>query len=240
MSAIAATTARPASPIDVLALQYANRYRMIGLPLIILSAVVVLTVGIGVAILRAGGTVHGEDANGSVLWSILGYMVALGVQATAVSFPFTLALGSTRRTFVLGALLGAVLQAALIAAAAVVLLGLEFVTRGWFIGMKVLASAPLGHGSPLLLAGVLFLGALTALMVGGVFGASWVRFGTWGPLGLATGVLLAGVLAVLLLGRAASTAADVFGPSRVGWIGSAVIGLSVVGEYCFLRRASVR
>ena len=240
MSAVASVRTRPASPIDVVALQYSNRNRMIGIPLYILGAVILLSVAISIAILRAGGSLDGSDYNASVLWSVLGYMVAIGVQTTATSFPFALALGSTRRSFVLGALLTAAAQAVLITVAAEILLALELLTDGWFVGARVVTSVLLGDGDPLLLAGVMFLAILTALTVGGVFGAAWVRYGALGPVLLSLGVVIVGVVAVLAFGSSLVSFASLFAPSWIGWIGAVVIGLAVVGQYVFLRRASVR
>jgi hypothetical protein len=239
-AATAVRPARPATPAAVIRLQYANANRMIGIPLYILGAVILLTVLISLAILRAGGTLDGADYNASVLWSIVGYMVAVGVQSVATSFPFALALGTTRRTFVLGNLLTSLVQALLVAAASVVLLGLELATGGWFLGAHVMSSTVMGSGNGLVLAGVMLLTILGALSVGGVFAAAWVRFGSLGPLSLAIGIVLVAIVLLLLLlpiGAAVEAAAATW------WIavaGAVVIGLSVVGQYLFLRRASVR
>lgn len=240
MSAAVAPTARPASPVDVVALQYGNRNRMIGVPLYILGAVVLLSLAISLVVLRAGGDLEGADYNASVLWSVLGYTVAIGVQTTATSFPFALALGSTRRTFVLGALLTSVVQAAIVSATAVVLLGMELVTGGWFIGAKIVSTVLLGGGDPLLLAGVMLLGTLTALSIGGVFGAAWVRYGAMGPLALSLGTALVGVLALLLVGGRLVAVAEAFEPWWLAVAGATLIGLSMIGQYLLLRRASVR
>lgn len=238
MTALAAP--RAASPADVVALQYSNRNRMIGVPLYILGAVVLLTVAISITILRAGGDLDGADFNASVLYSVLGYTVAIGVQNVASSFPFALALGSTRRTFVLGNLLTSAVQAVLVALAAVVLLGLETVTGGWFIGARALSSVLLGDGDPVLLGGVMLLAILTALAAGGAFGSAYVRFGARGPLVLSLGLAAVVVLLLLLL---VPQAAAVAAAARPWWLavgGAVVIGASTVGQYLFLRRASVR
>lgn len=238
MTALAAP--RAASPADVVALQYSNRNRMIGVPLYILGAVVLLTVAISITILRAGGDLDGADFNASVLYSVLGYTVAIGVQNVASSFPFALALGSTRRTFVLGNLLTSAVQAVLVALAAVVLLGLETVTGGWFIGARALSSVLLGDGDPVLLGGVMLLAILTALAAGGAFGSAYVRFGARGPLVLSLGLAVVVVLLLLLL---VPQAAAVAAAARPWWLavgGAVVIGASTVGQYLFLRRASVR
>ena len=240
MSALAPVGTHPASPRDVVALQYSNRNRMLGVPLYILGGVVLLTVAISLAVLRAGGDLDDADFNASVLYSVLGYTVAIGVQNVSSSFPFALALGSTRRTFVLGNLLTSAAQAVLVAAAAVVLLGIEVVTHGWFIGARALSPVLLGGGNPVLLGGVMLLAPLTALSVGGVFGSSYVRFGARGPLLVGVGIGVAVVLLLLLLVPRAAAVAAAFRPEWLAVGGSAVIGLSTIGQYLLLRRASVR
>ncbi len=234
-----AVVARPAAPTDVLRLQYGNPHRMVGIPLYILGGVVVVTVAITAIVLRAGGTLDGSDSNGSVLWSVLGYTVAIGVQNVATSFPLALALGSTRRTFVLGNLLTSLAQGLLVSAAAVVLLGLETVTGGWFIGARALSAGLLGGGDPLVLAGVMLLAQLTALTVGGLFGSAWVRFGARGPLLLSILIVLVLLLLLVLLPAAPSIAAA-FAPWWVPTGASVIIAIGVVGQYLLLRRASVR
>lgn len=240
MSALAPAATRAASPGDVVALQYGNRNRMLGVPLYILGGVVLLTVAISLAVLRAGGDLDDADFNASVLYSVLGYTVAIGVQNVSSSFPFALALGSTRRTFVLGNLVTSAAQSLLVAAAAVVLLGLEVLTHGWFIGAKALSPVLLGGGNPVVLGGVMLLATLTALSVGGVFGSSYVRFGARGPLLVSLGIAVAAVLLLLLLVPQGAAIASAFRPWWLAAGGAVVIGLSTVGQYLFLRRASVR
>jgi hypothetical protein len=240
MTALAGTGRRPASPRDVLALQYGNPNRMVGVPLYILGGVVLLTVAISLAIVRAGGDLGDADFNASVLYSVLGYTVAIGVQNVSSSFPFALALGSTRSTFVLGNLATSAVQAVLVAGTAVVLLGVEVVTRGWFIGARALSPALLGGGDPVVLGGIMLLATLTALSVGGAFGSSYVRFGARGPLIVAIGIAVAVVLLLLLLVPQAAAVASAFRPRWLVVGGAAVIGLSTVAQYLFLRRASVR
>ncbi|MFD1720002.1 hypothetical protein [Amnibacterium endophyticum] len=240
MSAAVSAPARPASPADVVALQYGNPYRMLGVPLIILGAVVALTVAVSLIVLRAGGDPGRADFNASVLYSVLGYTVALGVQNVSSSFPFALALGSTRRAFVLGNLATAVVQALIVAALSVALLGVEVVTRGWFVGTATFGSVLLGDGDPLVLGGVVFATMLGALSVGSVFGASWIRFGARGPLALSlVGAVVLAVLLLLLVPQLGAITAAF----RPWWIAvgiAGVIGLATVGEYLSLRRASVR
>jgi hypothetical protein len=240
MTALAPAATHPASPRDVVALQYGNPNRMVGVPLYILGGVVLLTVAISLAIVRAGGDLDDADFNASVLYSVLGYTFAIGVQNVSSSFPFALALGATRSTFVLGNLVTSAAQAVLVAVASVVLLGVEVVTHGWFIGAKALSPVLLGAGNPAVLGGVVLLATLTALSVGGVFGSSYVRFGARGPLVVSVGVAGVSVLLLLLLVPQAAAVAAAFRPWWLAAGGAVVIGLSAVGQYLFLRRASVR
>jgi len=158
----------------------------------------------------------------------------------STSFPFSLALGSTRRTFVLGNLLTSLTQGLLIAIASVVLLGLELVTGGWFIGARAMSSVLLGAGDPIVLGGVMLLAMLAALSAGGVFGAAWVRFGARGPLVLSLAIAAVVVLLLLLLVPQAGAIASAARPWWLAIGGAIEIGLAVVGQYLFLRRASVR
>ncbi|GAA2749215.1 hypothetical protein [Amnibacterium kyonggiense] len=228
------------SPVDVLALQYGNPRRMIGIPLLILGGVVVLTVAVSVAVLRAGGTVAGAQGNGSILWSVLGYTVALGAQNVASSFPFSLALGSSRRAFVLGNLLTAAAQALLVAVASLVLLGIEVATGGWFIGVHVVRSGLTGDGDPLVLGGAMLLGVLMAMSIGGVFAAAWVRFGARGPLGIAIGTTALLVVVLLVLSPIAASVRPAVEAIEPWWVAVLVTAVALVGQYLFLRRASVR
>lgn len=76
--------------------------------------------------------------------------------------------------------------------------------------------------------------------VGGVLGASFVRFGARGPLLLLLGTAATAVLLVLLLAPHGTAFSFAFRPDRLAAEGAAVIGLSTVGQYLFLRRAGVR
>lgn len=240
MTTTALTVSRPANPVDVLALQYANPTRMVLIPLGILVAVVVVMTGVTVAVVRSGGTVADLDFNGAVIWSLFGFVVATGVQAVAVAFPLALALGSTRRSFTLGVLATGVAQSALLTAASLLLLGLERLTGGWFVGARVLGDSTLGGGNPLALVAVMFLSALTALAVGGLFGAAWIRFGARGPAALGIAVAAVAVLALIAFPPDVAALGLAFEPWWLAIAAAVTIVLATSGEYLLLRRASVR
>ena len=234
------TVSRPASPVDVVALQLANPTRMVTVPLGILAAVVVVMVAVTIAVVQAGGRGSDLEYNGAVIWSLTGFMVAVGVQSVAVAFPLALALGSTRRSFTLGVLATEVLQALGLTVAALVLLGLELATDGWFVGARVLSDSTLGGGNPGVLAVTVLLGALSALASGGLFGAAFVRFGSRGPVVLGIAVAALAVLVLLVLLPQIIAAAAAF---QTWWLVVAalvVVAVGTAGEYLLLRRASVR
>lgn len=235
----ASTVARATGPRDVITLQFANPTRLVTVPLAILLAVVVVTSAVTV-VLRQHGAAGALDSNGSVIWSLLGFIVAVGVQAVAVAFPLALALGSTRRTFTAGVLLTAALEAALLTASALVLLGLELLTGGWFVGARVLGDATLGGGNALVLVAVMFLATLSAVVAGALFGAAWVRFGALGPLVLGVALAAAGVLALLLLAPSFAALSSAFEPWWLAVAALVVVAASTVGTHLLLRRAAVR
>lgn len=235
----ATTVARAAGPRDVIALQFANPTRLVTIPLAILGGVVIVTSGI-TFVLRQNGAAGELDANGSVIWSLLGFIVAVGVQAVAVAFPLALALGSTRRAFTAGVLVTAVLESALLTASAVLLLGLELLTGGWFVRAHVFGDSTLGGGNALVLAAVMFLASLSAIAAGALFGAAWVRFGALGPLVLGVALAAAAVLALLLLAPSFPAVGRAFEPWWLAVAALVVVAASIAGTYLLLRRAAVR
>jgi hypothetical protein len=231
---------RPASPTDVMALQYAVPTRLLVIPLGILVGVVIVMSVVTALIVQGGGSAADLEYNGAVIWSLFGFIVALGVQAVSVSFPLALALGSTRRTFTLGTLASALGEALALTAAALLLLGLEALTGGWFVGAHVLSDATLGGGNPLVLVAVMVGGMLTALTVGGLYGAAWVRFGFIGPLGLGIATALLVLIVLITFLPAAALVVQALGVWTWALAGAVLIIVSVAGQYVLLRRATVR
>ena len=238
MSTAIRSVVRPARPTDVVALQYTVPTRMVTTPLGILVAVVVAMTAVTVVVVRAGGSAI--EYNGAVVWSLFGFVVAVGVQAVSATFPLALALGATRRTFTAGLLLTAALESVMLTAAALLLLGAETATGGWFVGARVLGDATLGGGNPLLLVASFFGYSLTALSVGGLYGAAYTRFGARGPAMIGIGTAFVVVVALLLLLPLIAAAVTALGTWSLVITGAAIVVVSTIGEYLLLRRASVR
>ena len=135
-----------------------------------------------------------------MLWSMPGFLIYLGVQAIATTFPFALALGTTRRSYVVGTALANLVQAAYITLIMAVLLAIELATNHWFFGAYALDTWGLGSGSFAVLIPTVFIGVFVCLSLGGVFGAVWVRWGSKGPtvLALALGLVLVTTLLILV------------------------------------------
>lgn len=231
-----------ASPWDVLRLHFAQRALLLrtppGIMLVVFAFIVILAVIFWRAGIEPGSDqwVQSSRSNGGVVWALPGFLVWLGVQTVALTFPLALSLGSTRRAFVLGTVLTHVALALYVTTMLLVLLAVELATDHWFFGIYLTDVAILGSGDPWKLALALFLGSLFALSVGGAFAAAWVRFGARGPSALA-------IVAVLALGIAVIVLIPLAPAMQPWWaaVGAGiVIVLALLGQYVLLRRASVR
>lgn len=215
-------------------------------PLYIAGMVAVVSVLISLVFWRSGslpgtaGWIEGSQFNPGMAYALPGFLVYFGVQAIATTFPFALTLGTTRRSFVGGTLLWAVIVSLYLTAVFAVLTMLELVTNHWFAGFYVFDIYILGAGNFGLLVPIVFLATLSLLTIGGVFGASWIRFGARGPqlIGIGTAVVL--IVAVIIL---VPSAATIFAAFQLWWlaiVAAVVIALSSAGTWLMLRTAIVR
>lgn len=215
-------------------------------PLGIVAVVMVVSIIIALAIQRGGSPVdsasyvEGARWNSGIVWSLPGFLIYYGVQAVATTYPFGLALGSTRRDFILGTTVANILQAAYVASLLVVLLGIELATDHWFMSVYVLDVNALGAGNPWILMASVFLGVLFCLTIGGLFGSIWVRFGPKGPAiaGLALGVVMA--VALLILAPNLVELISAITAQGLAIAAVAVIVVALGGTWLAMRRASVR
>lgn len=216
-------------------------------PLSILAIVMIVSIIIAIAIQRAAGNavdspeyIEGARYNSAIIWSLPGFLIYYGVQAVSTTYPFGLALGATRRNFILGTAVANAIQSLYVALVLMLMLGIELITNHWFFGVYVLDTYAVGAGNPLVLGVTAFLGTMLCLTIGGVFGAVWVRFGPKGPavMGLALGLILAAGLLLL----APQLGEILAGITRGGLtVGALVLMLiCLVGTWFAMRRASVR
>jgi hypothetical protein len=215
-------------------------------PLYITLMVAAVSVLISLIFWRAGsqpgseGWVTGSRNNPGIAYSLPGFLVYLGVQSIATTFPFALTLGATRRAFTAGTLTWAAMVSAYLALIIAALTMLELATDHWFAGFYLFDIYVLGTGDIPLLLVIVFLGTLTSLTVGGAFGAAWVRFGNNGPrtLGISLGLVIA--VAALLVVPAWPDLVEAF---RLWWLAVAavvVVAASSIASWAFLRSATVR
>lgn len=215
-------------------------------PLMILAVVFVVSIIISLALQRTGVDptsaeyIQGARFNSAVVWSLPGFLVYYGVQGVATTYPFGLALGATRRNFILGTLVANAIQAAYIALLLLALLGLELLTNHWFASIYVLDVYALGAGNGLVLVASAFVAVLLCLTIGGFFGAIWVRFGAKGPAiaGLALGLVIA-VLVLVFAPQLGEIFAAITRPAIAG-VSLAVLVLAMLGTWLAMRRAAVR
>lgn len=232
--------------ISVAKLHLNKRVMTFGVPLAIIAMVALISALISLLILRAGGVpgsaewVAGSRLNFGMAYGLAGFLGYMGVQSVATTFPFALTLGATRRDFTAGTLLWAVLISAYVAVAMCLLLLLELATGHWFSDFYIFDVALLGSGNPAVLLLAVFLGTLAVLTLGGVFGASWLRFGPRGPQILGIGLLL--VIAAVLLVIMPSIG-EIVAAFEAWWLviaAAVIIPVSALGTWLLLRSASVR
>jgi hypothetical protein len=215
-------------------------------PLYITLMVAAVSVLISLIFWRAGsqpgseGWVIGSRNNPGIAYSLPGFLIYLGVQSIGTTFPFALTLGATRRAFTAGTLAWAAIVSAYLALVFAALTMLELATNHWFAGFYLFDIYVLGTGNIPRLLLIVFLGTLTSLTVGGMFGAAWVRFGTNGPrtLGIAIGLVIAvGALVIVPAGP------DLVESFQLWWLAAAAVVITAaasIASWAFLRSATVR
>lgn len=215
-------------------------------PLYITATVAVLSVLTSLLFLRSGSVpgsadwVAGSQANPGLMYALSGFLVYLGVQSVATTFPFALTLGSTRKSFVGGTLLWSVLVSTYLTVVFAILAMIEIATGHWFSGFYVFDVNILGAGNLAYLVPIVFLTSLSLLTVGGVFGASWVRLGARGPQLLGTGIALVIIVALIIFLPSAPAILAAFQPWWLAVVAAVVIALSSSGTWLLLRSAIVR
>ncbi len=230
----------------VVRMHFNRRFSTFVMPLILGLGVVVLMVVI-VATLRAAGVptsnpevLEGFRNNGGIVGTLAGFLISLGVQAATACFAFATSLGTTRRDYVLGTGIYFLLQTLYVAAILSLLLVLEKATDHWFLNAYALDVTVLGSGNwvPFLL--IVTAGTLSMQAVGAMFGASWLRFGSRGPLLIAAAMVVLLVGAILIVIPRWGALASAF---TVGWAALLLFALGAVALLAtgaFLSRTSVR
>lgn len=234
------------SAISTLKLHVNKREVTFVVPLYITALVVIVSLLISFIFFRIGSTpgspewVENSRNNMGMVWALAGFLVYLGVQSVATTFPFALTLGSTRKAFTTGTFLWMAVTSAYLSALYAALLMLEKLTNQWFGSTYIFDVYVLGGGHFGRLLAIVFLGSLSMMVIGGAFGAVWVRFGTKGPVALGVGLTLVLLLAFALV---IPSLGEIFAAFELWWLAIAAgiaIVLSWIGTWLPLRTATVR
>lgn len=215
-------------------------------PLYIAGTVAVISVLIALLFWRSGsqpgsaGWIQGSQSNPGIVYALAGFLVYLGVAAVGTTFPFALTLGATRRAFVAGTLLWKAAISAYIAVIFAVLATVERITGHWFAGFYIFDIYVLGAGDLARLLPIVFLGCLTALTIGGVFSAAWVRYGVRGPQFVAISLVVVIVLVLIVVLPSLGTIAAAFQLWWLAVVAAVLIAMAAVGTWLLLRSAIVR
>jgi hypothetical protein len=216
----------------------------IGIPWLIVGTAFAVSLAIGVLITVNGGTTGGQRYSWAVL-SPQWYLIVVGVQAVAMTFPFALGFGVTRRDFWLGTAALFTLLSVVNAAAFTILVQLERATDHWWSGTHMFDALWYGTGpwyqdfftTFALQMFVFFIGAATTTL--------YMR---WRVLGVLTALIA--FIALLLAAAVVVTATDGWG-DLWSWITTFTIpgvftGVLVaavlcgVGGYLVIRKATPR
>lgn len=213
----------------------------------VLALGVVVAVVLVVGALRLAGIdtnseafVSGIRTNGAILWTLTGFLIASGVQAATSCFSLAVALGTTRRDYVAGTGVYFVLLSVYLTAILACLLLVEKATGQWFINAYAIDVFALGGGELGRFVPLALLGALAMLSLGTLFGSSWLRFGSRGPLLIAAVLVVLIVVAIFLVVPNFARVVQWLTPTFAMLALVVLTVVSLLGATGFLRTASVR
>ncbi|KQO08706.1 hypothetical protein ASF06_11200 [Agreia sp. Leaf244] len=237
--------------LSVVRLHLVNRYSVFAVPWMIMGGIFIVNVTIW-WIIFASVTNESDraDARDGIAYSgalfyIFVYMLVLGIQAVAYTFPFALGFSVTRRDFWLGSALTFVALSAVYSAGLTILAAIEVATDGWGLGGTMFASYYFGGADASWIErfGLYFATYLFFYFVGAAIATIYQRWrnngmlALFGTLGL---VLIAGIALVSFTNSWPAVGAwfDSNGPSGViAWSLVPTVVAAVTG-YFILRRAT--
>jgi len=237
---------RPHEVFRVVRLHTVNPSIFFGVPWLILGGALVVTILIAL-ILRGSGISDSEDGF-RYSWAVLSpqwYLVVVGVQAVAYTFPFALGFGATRRDYWLGTSAMFVFVSFEMAVAIATLVQIEQATNGWGIGAGMFDALWYGIDGWWVDFYSTFALQLLVLFIGASITTVFMRWRMKGMM-----ILLFGGIALLLALIAGLTFTESW-PAVFDWFGSiglvgvftVLLGLAavcaVVG-YLVIRRATPR
>ena len=226
--------------IKVARMQLINKGTFIGIPLIILGATFLFTLAIWWLVRRNGGdgAMYGGGAQ-APMW----YFLALGIQSLTLTFPFSMAMSISRRTFYLGTV-ALFSVCALALSVFYYLMGLlEVATDGWGMGGQFFALQWIADNNWLVQILFYFVLMVLLFMIGFLAATIYMRWRTTGMVAffICLGVLVLGVIALFTVtnswGEFWSWALTWTAAGVTLW-GGIVALLMAGGSYLTLRKAT--
>ncbi|MEG2423015.1 hypothetical protein [Glutamicibacter sp.] len=226
--------------IKVARMQLINKATFIGIPLIILGGSFLFTLAIW-WLVRRNGSDEGLYSGGAQapMW----YFLALGIQALTLTFPFSMAMSISRRTFYLGTV-ALFSVCALVLSVFYYLIGLlEVATGGWGMGGQFFALQWIADNNWLVQILFYFVLMVLLFMVGFLIATIYMRWRTTGMVVFFTllGVVVLGIIALFTFGNYW----DQFWSCALTWTaagitlwGGLVALLMAGGSYLTLRKAT--
>ncbi len=182
--------------LTVTRMQFVNKYTFVWLPLIILGASFLMSLGIFAIIPYDGVKVGGGSQ--APIW----YFFAVGIMSLSYTFPFSQALSITRREFFFGTMLAAVGSALILGAVFVGGGALEQVTTGWGVNGYFFYLDWVWRSGPLAAGAFYAASALLLFLIGFLGSTIYKRAGALGLTIVLVGAGLILVGALWLIGRA--------------------------------------
>ncbi|MFD4421235.1 hypothetical protein ACFWN7_07000 [Agromyces sp. NPDC058484] len=241
------TRIRPVEIWRIVRLHTVNPSIFFIVPTLILAGAWAVTMFVAYLIIGVAG-VPAEETAFTYSWAVLSpqwYLIVVGVQAIAFTFPFALGFGATRRDYWVGTGLMFVLISLMYAATIATLLMLERATGGWWIGAGMFDALWYVGADWLTAFYTTFSLQLLVLFIGAAVTTVFMRWRMKGMI-----ILLFGSVAAVLSLVAGLTLTESW-PAVFAWLGSiglvgvftVVLGLAAacsVAGYLVIRRATPR
>jgi hypothetical protein len=181
----------------VVKLNLVNKWTTIWVPVMIMGFIWLVNYLIWWIIWAATAPAERAHALEGTQWSgggfyIFVYMLVVGIQVIAMTFPFALGYSVTRRDFYLGTALTFILLAAGYAIGFTILSSLEEATGGWGLGGHLFTSVYFGGGGFFARLFIVFASMLFFFFIGSGSGTLYMRWRM-------NGVLVAGAVLVLII-----------------------------------------
>ncbi|MGW9168165.1 hypothetical protein [Agromyces sp. NPDC055658] len=243
-----ASRARPHDIWRVVRLQAVNPSIFFGIPWMIMGGALVVSILLVVIATSAGMPFGAMQEGMRYSWAVLSpqwYLVAVGVQAVAYTFPFALGFGATRRDYWLGTSAMFVFVSFEMAAGIATLVQIEQATDGWWIGASMFDALWYGQDGWFVDFYTTFALQLLVLFIGASVTTVYMRWRMRGMLTLlfAGVALVLGVVAILTFTQSWMTVLDWI--ASIGLVGGFSLLLATaaawaVAGFLVIRRATPR